>query len=373
MLDPSGRPAGFLIAFRDVTLRRQAEEILKRYQLLSEYAHDIILFVRSDGRIIEANDAALLTYGYRRDELLAMTIADLRVGDSQETIAKQMDLADKGGVIFETVHRGKNGKHIQVEVSSRGVTIGNERVLLSIVRDITERKSGEETLRSKNKELSIISRITAIINRSATMEEILEGTLQGSLELLEMDAGAIYLANPADGTKLVLRSFVPRTEAGFAAEPRKSVKADPALNAERIFCFADGGTPLFRDIFTSRPADVIVPVLLKGFAVGFMAFCSEAGAPKRGELPDLMSIGAQLGIAIDNHTLMRTLRATSNYMAEIINESPDAILTADARGNIISANKRAARLLQYDMMELAGMNVAQLLPQDAPGLTLAGD
>jgi hypothetical protein len=68
-----------------------------------------------------------------------------------------------------------------------------------------------------------------------------------------------------------------------------------------------------------------------------MAFCSErpvSDTPTR--TADLLSIGSQLGVAIDNHTLMRTLRATSNYMAEIINESPDAILTADAQGYIIS-------------------------------------
>jgi PAS domain S-box-containing protein len=90
-------------------------------------------------------------------------------------------------------------------------------------------------------------------------------------------------------------------------------------------------------------------------------------------MADLLSIGSQLGIAIDNHTLMRTLRATSNYMAEIINESPDAILTADAQGYIISANKRAARVLQYDMVELSGMNVKQLLPPGADVLVMAGD
>ncbi|HEY3274818.1 MAG TPA: PAS domain S-box protein [Methanocella sp.] len=498
--DAGGKPAGLIVAFRDITMRKQAEDVLKRYQLLSQYAHDIILFVRGDGRIIEANDAALLTYGYSRDELLAMSISGLRADDSPEMVAKQMALADKDGSIFETVHRGKDGKRIPVEVSSRGVTIGNDRVLLSIVRDIserkrteaallesetrfrnifedsavgiylideagrilacnnaiqemlgyghdellmltvktitypedyeednrrfhemlegaynsyhiekryvrkdgnvmvgrlfkslvrdpagkplycismvedfTDRKASETALSYKNKELSIISNIAAIINRSDSIEELLEGTLTGSLELLDLDAGAIYLVDPADKTRLILRAFVPRTEAGFDCDPRKSIAADPSLNTEKVFYYADGGTTLFQDIFTDRTAIILVPILLKGFAIGLMAFCSADRADKRDQLPDLLSIGSQVGIAIDNHTLMRTLRATSNYMAEIINESPDAIITADARGNIISSNKRVARLLQYDMMELAGMNVKQLLPPDTADLVLAGD
>ncbi|HUL61706.1 MAG TPA: DUF835 domain-containing protein, partial [Methanocella sp.] len=234
-------------------------------------------------------------------------------------------------------------------------------------------KASKEALSYKNKELGFISDIVSLINRSESIEEVLEGTLGGSLELLEMDAGAIYLADPADKSRMTLRAFVPRTEAGMDMEPRKTVRSDPTLDAGRVCCCADGGTVAFPEIFVGWAAAVIVPIMLKGSAIGFMAFCSAAAPGGRPELPDLLSIGSQLGIAIDNHTLLRTLRATSNYMAEIINESPDAIVTVDAGGNVISANKRVARLLLYDPVELARMNVRQLLPPGAAGLTLAGD
>jgi PAS domain S-box-containing protein len=58
-------------AYRQAGQRQQAEEQLKRYQVLSEHSRDIVLFVRLDGQIIEANNAAIQAYGYDRSELLS--------------------------------------------------------------------------------------------------------------------------------------------------------------------------------------------------------------------------------------------------------------------------------------------------------------
>ena len=59
--------------------RPDPAHLLDRYRLLSQHARDIVLFVRPpDGRIVEANDAAVAAYGYDHAELLGLSIADLR-------------------------------------------------------------------------------------------------------------------------------------------------------------------------------------------------------------------------------------------------------------------------------------------------------
>jgi PAS domain S-box-containing protein len=129
----SGTPAG-----------APAIDVLTKYQLLAAVARDVILFVRArDGRILEANHAAEETYGYSRAELLGLTIHDLRAPSTQSSIAAQMNQADLQGVTFETRHRRRDGHEFPVEVNSGGITLGSERILLSIVRDITERKRAE--------------------------------------------------------------------------------------------------------------------------------------------------------------------------------------------------------------------------------------
>jgi PAS domain S-box-containing protein len=134
-------------AVRDVTARKRAEEALGRFELLAANSRDIILFMDRDGRIIEANAAAGHAYGYSRDELLNLTIADLRAAQTEAEMASQMKQADERGILFESLHRRKDGAVFAVEVSSRGATIGGRRTLVSVVRDITERKWAEEALR----------------------------------------------------------------------------------------------------------------------------------------------------------------------------------------------------------------------------------
>ncbi|HUF00401.1 MAG TPA: PAS domain S-box protein, partial [Anaerolineales bacterium] len=148
---------------RDITERKQAEEYLRRFELLAEHSRDIILFMgHKDGRILEANAAAVQAYGYSRDELLALTVQDLRASGTQRLTADQMAQADAGGILFETIHRRQDGTTFPVEVSSQGATIGGVRTLISIVRDITERRQAEEALRLKDQLLHLTSEMAKV-------------------------------------------------------------------------------------------------------------------------------------------------------------------------------------------------------------------
>jgi PAS domain S-box-containing protein len=133
---------------RDITEGKRAEEALRRYELLARCSRDIVLFVRSDdGRILEANVAALRAYGYTREELLSHAIGDLRASDTRALLEEQMDASDSLGLQFETVHQRKDGSTFSVEVSCVGATLGGVRTLMSVVRDITERKQKENEFR----------------------------------------------------------------------------------------------------------------------------------------------------------------------------------------------------------------------------------
>lgn len=143
--DLEGKFAGYLGAVYDITERKTAEEILKRYQVLSESARDIILFIDMNGRIIEVNQAAVKAYGYSYGELLSLTVFDL--DHTRNSIRERMQTSYKKGLSFETVHKKKDGTLFPVAISSQGTVIGGQKVLLSIARDITELKMTEMALR----------------------------------------------------------------------------------------------------------------------------------------------------------------------------------------------------------------------------------
>jgi PAS domain S-box-containing protein len=153
----SPRRGFFVTIASDITDRHCEAEVLRRYQLLAEHGQDIVLFVRrEDGRVLEANVAAVRAYGYTRDELLALTIFDVRERATVGATASQMASADERGVLFETVHRRKDGSTFPVEVSSRGALVGGERLLVSVVRDISARRAAQEALLRSEAQLQTI-------------------------------------------------------------------------------------------------------------------------------------------------------------------------------------------------------------------------
>jgi len=161
----------------------QMKEIVSSQDLLAGHSRDVIFLLgRDDGRILEANSAAVDTYGYSRAELLTLCISDLRAHETRDALPRQMATADEGGILFETRHRRKNGSTFPVEVSSQGAIIEGARVLISVVRDITERKHTEQERAVSIGFLSIINectnlydmirKVTAFIQRESGCEAV---------------------------------------------------------------------------------------------------------------------------------------------------------------------------------------------------------
>lgn len=155
--DGEGRPDYYYSFLTDITEQKRAASLLQRYELLARHTSDIVLFVELwSGRILEANAAAAATYGYSHEELLQLSIQDLRTQATRETLSEQLTEANSKGILFETTHQRKDGSTIPVEVNSIGTTIGSDRVLLSMIRDITHRKRWEETLQESESALRAI-------------------------------------------------------------------------------------------------------------------------------------------------------------------------------------------------------------------------
>jgi PAS domain S-box-containing protein len=130
---------------RDVTEAARTAAALERYRLLSKEGRDIILFLRpTDGRIVEANEAAVAAYGYDRDALLALSLSDLRAPETLHTLRESLTRANDEGLLSESVHRRRDGTTFPVEASARGADVGGERLVLAIVRDISERRAAEQ-------------------------------------------------------------------------------------------------------------------------------------------------------------------------------------------------------------------------------------
>jgi PAS domain S-box-containing protein len=93
---------------------------------------------------MNANTRAMQMLGYSRDELLQMSAADIECSHNPASIQDVYERAKQGVVEVEGVHRRKDGSSLPVEISLTSLAPTLPHRLLSIVRDISERKRLEQ-------------------------------------------------------------------------------------------------------------------------------------------------------------------------------------------------------------------------------------
>lgn len=127
---------------QDITERIMQE---KEYKELIDSMTETVWVIDLDGTIIDVNKSAVDLLGYSKEELLIIGVPGIDASAKKEDIkalAREMP-SDKIQKL-ETLHRTKDGKFIPVEIYSSLVTYQGKQVILSIARDITERKHGEK-------------------------------------------------------------------------------------------------------------------------------------------------------------------------------------------------------------------------------------
>ncbi len=156
LTDQDGRVQYVVPTGVDITERRRAErraaETDDRYRLLFERAHDAIYLCElpgedGQGRILEANEPACTRLGYSRDELLRTRVLDVHPPAAHpECRRAEQALRASGALIFETLERRRDGTTLPVEVSTHLVRLGSREVVLTVSRDLSERKRMEQQL-----------------------------------------------------------------------------------------------------------------------------------------------------------------------------------------------------------------------------------
>jgi len=155
---------GVIGVARDVTEQRARERQLERAreesQELINGMNDTAWVIDSDEGFLAVNDAAVEKMGYSRAELLSMDPHDIDVGLPDERIRSLIEnMPEDGRQVFETTHRTKDGEEIPVEISSSLVTYRGETAILSVARDITERKQYEQQLERQRDELDVLNQV----------------------------------------------------------------------------------------------------------------------------------------------------------------------------------------------------------------------
>ena len=154
----------------DITERKQAEDEWKkaevalrqseaRFRLLVEHASDGIFISDSQGKYLDVNSAGAEMLGYTREEILERSIPDVIASEESHRVAPETSRLASDAIRSEWRFRRKDGSFFPGEVSGKRLPDGR---LQAILRDMTERKRAEETLRESEQRMRLAQEVACI-------------------------------------------------------------------------------------------------------------------------------------------------------------------------------------------------------------------
>ena len=202
--DPKKPELGSVWTLNDIDELHHQKEAIKeseeRYRQIFEINSAIKLIIDLEtNRIVDANNAACLFYGYSKNELLNLKISDINCL-SPDQIKVEMSLAaEQKRLFFEFRHRLASGEIRDVEVYSGPVLINGRKHLHSIIHDVTEKKKAESQLRlaaravdqaglGRDLRAGRLHRLDALARRQARRHDVLDD--QHAHRLVEVEAPA---------------------------------------------------------------------------------------------------------------------------------------------------------------------------------------
>jgi PAS domain S-box-containing protein len=217
--DRNGNFKEFRIAVTDISDLKNTEKALKKseetFREVFNNANDAMflhkLEGKNPGKFLEVNDEACQSLGYTRHELKNMNPMDIDSPESIEKIPQVMDnLMKNYKTSFEAVQLTKKGELLPVEINTHLFNIKSEKYILSIARDIRERKQVEDALKkSEIKYRTIFNNIQDIFYQTDNSGNIIE--ISPSIErysgykpseLIGKSVEMVYL-NPQDRNYLI--------------------------------------------------------------------------------------------------------------------------------------------------------------------------
>ncbi|MDC4203163.1 MAG: EAL domain-containing protein [Candidatus Manganitrophus sp.] len=254
-----GRISGDLLAhaISYAIERKRAAEALRvseqQYRQLFESASDAILVADDDGRYLDANHRAEELLGYRRDELIGMTLADITPAERIGIGLKQYDAFKRlGRMTGEYTVTRKNGAKVEVEFSASRIVPGR---YLSILRDITERKQAEEMVRSRARRQAVIAQLGQRALSGTALPALMNEAVASVSETLEVEYCQALEPLP-DGSALLLTAGV-GWEEGWVGQ----AKLGAMENSQAAYTFACNGPVLVEDF--EKETRFIPPALLR--------------------------------------------------------------------------------------------------------------
>ncbi len=320
---------------RDMSESARTEQALRErdyhYRTLFDNAGDAIFIHNLTGRFLEVNRVACEFLGYTREELLRMTPADVT---APELVAKipvlNAQLRHEDHIFFEMVLRRSDGTMLPMELNSRMIEYAGGPAVLSIARDITERKRGEEALARWAAQLALLSNVGRQIAAILGLEQVLERAAQLVHDTFGYHHVALFIVD-RERRELVMKAIAGEFVKLFPPNHRVP------LNQGMVGWVGEQGRRLLANDVDSEPhyvnfypdliptrSELSVPIRSGDRTIGVLDIQSpRRDAFDENDVKVMETLADQIAVAITNAQLYREAQEARKVTGTL---SPDAVL-----------------------------------------------
>ncbi|HEY6085790.1 MAG TPA: PAS domain S-box protein, partial [Nitrospira sp.] len=324
----NGKPA-IQGMFSDITDRKRAEQVLRESEELFAKAFrsspdPMVISELDSGLCLDVNDACLIGFGYRRDDVVGRTGDVIGHWPTSEDRLRFVKRLKQDGPIrnFETAIRTASGEFRDCLVSAELIEYHGKSCMVTVGKDITERKRAEEALRASEERYA---RATAVGKVGVWELDVTTGMYHGDANLK-----ALFGYGPEE----------------LSTDPYmwlQLVHPDDRSTAMHAWEQVLGGSTdeYHYEIRMIRKDGMTIWTEVRGHAL----------RDHQNSVTHL--IGATVDIT-ERHDAQVDLRRTDDHLRALIQVSPLAIVTTDADGNVLSWNPGAEALFGWTEREVGG-------------------
>ncbi len=327
-----GTPVAAIYVATDYTERKRAEEALResetRYRTLFD-ANPLPMWVYDFEtlKFIAVNDAAVDHYGYTREEFEQMTIADIRPEEDvpvmQEALRDPPEKRDRA--LFR--HRLRNGRIIDVEITSFEFQFRETRSRLVIAQDVTERRRAEEMIRESEERYRNVVELSpdAIFVHQAG-------------KLTFVNNAAVKLIGASSAEELIGRDIITLVHPDYRSTVRSRLRV---LSKGRE-------VPLIEEKFLKLDRSSIdVEVAAISFQIDGK--------------PAIQVVARDIS---ERKAIEASLQQSETRYRDLFENANDIVYTHDLEGRITSMNLAGLRVTGYSLDEALSMTIQQLIASD---------